>query len=154
MWKYKENIIQDIKDFPESTYGFIYKVTHLPTNKSYIGKKVLYFERTKKLGKREVEDLKEQRKLQGLRGKTPAKKKVITESDWKTYYGSQKEIKELVAKSNPEDWNKQILQFVPSKKLLTYYETKYLFVNEVIENSDIYYNNNILGKFYSSDFNE
>lgn len=154
MWKYKENIIQGIKDFPESTYGFIYKVTHLPTNKSYIGKKVLYFERTKKLGKREVEELKEQRKLQGLRGKTPAKKKVITESDWKTYYGSQKEIKELVTKSNPEDWNKQILQFVPSKKLLTYYETKYLFVNEVIENSDIYYNNNILGKFYSSDFNE
>lgn len=154
MWKHKENIIQDTKDFPENTYGFIYKVTHLPTNKSYIGKKVLYFERTKKLGKREVEELKEQRKLQGLRGKTPAKKKVITESDWKTYYGSQKEIKELVAKSNPEDWNKQILQFVPSKKLLTYYETKYLFVNEVIENSDIYYNNNILGKFYSSDFNE
>lgn len=154
MWKYKDNIIQDIKDFPDNTYGFIYKVTHLPTNKSYIGKKVLYFERTKKLGKREVEELKEQRKLQGLRGKTPAKKKVITESDWKTYYGSQKEIKELVAKSNPKDWNKQILQFVPSKKLLTYYETKYLFVNEVIENSDIYYNNNILGKFYSSDFNE
>lgn len=154
MWKYKDNIIHDIKDFPESTYGFIYKVIHLPTNKSYIGKKVLYFERTKKLGKREVEELKEQRKLQGLRGKTPAKKKVITESDWKTYYGSQKEIKELVAKSNPEDWNKQILKFVPSKKLLTYYETKYLFVNEVIENSDIYYNNNILGKFYSSDFNE
>jgi hypothetical protein len=43
-WSYNENIIEDISQFPENTYGFIYKVTHTPTGKSYIGKKVLYFQ--------------------------------------------------------------------------------------------------------------
>lgn len=154
MWKYQGKQIEDITDFPEGTYGFIYKVHHIPTNKSYIGKKVLFFERNKKLGKRELENLKTERRSKGLKGKTPTKQKIITESDWKTYYGSQKEIKDLVKLSSDEDWHKEILEITSSKKLLTYFETKYLFKNEVLENSDIYYNNNILGKFYSSDFDE
>ena len=37
-WLYKDNTIEDISQFPENTYGFVYKVTHIPTAKSYIGK--------------------------------------------------------------------------------------------------------------------
>ena len=37
---------------PKGTYGFIYEVKHKPTDTRYIGKKVLYFERNKKLGKK------------------------------------------------------------------------------------------------------
>ena len=79
-WKYQNSIISSIGDMPEGTYGFIYEVTHVPTGKKYIGKKVLYFERNKKLGKKELAILQEERKQQGLRGRVPSKKKVITGS--------------------------------------------------------------------------
>lgn len=150
-WRYKDKLITDISDMPEGTYGFIYKVTHLPTQQKYIGKKVLYFERNVKLGKRETEALKEERKAAGIGGRVPAKKKVIKESDWKTYYGSQEEIKKLVKSSKPEDWSREIVEYVPTKKLLTYYEIKHIFINDALENTD-YLNDNILGKFYQKDF--
>lgn len=150
-WRYKDQLITEISDMPEGTYGFIYRVIHLPTKKKYIGKKVLFFERNVKLGKRETEQLKEERRSQGIGGRVPSKKKVIKESDWKDYYGSQTEIKSLVKSSKPEDWTREILEFVPTKKLLTYYEIKHIFINDALEDPD-FYNDNILGKFYKKDF--
>lgn len=150
-WRYKDQLITEISDMPEGTYGFIYRVIHLPTKKKYIGKKVLFFERNVKLGKRETEQLKEERRSQGIGGRVPTKKKVIKESDWKDYYGSQTEIKSLVKSSKPEDWTREILEFVPTKKLLTYYEIKHIFINDALEDPD-FYNDNILGKFYKKDF--
>ena len=152
MWLYKNEVIESIEQMPEDTYGFIYQVTHLPTNRKYIGKKVLYFERNVKLGKRELEALKEERKAKGIGGRAPSKKKVTKESDWKTYYGSQAEIKELVSKGKKSDFSREILKFVDNKKHLTYYECKYLFIYEVLENNEEYINDNILAKFYSKDF--
>lgn len=143
-WTYQGNPITGVEDMPENTYGFIYQVTHLPTGKMYIGKKVLYFERNVKLGKKELALLTDKR--------TSKKKKVIKESDWKTYYGSQKEILDLVKQSKQEEFKREILEFVPSKKLLTYYECKHLFINEVLETRNNYINDNILGKFYTKDF--
>jgi len=150
-WRYRDKLITEIEDMPEGTYGFIYMVTHLPTKKKYIGKKVLYFERNVKLGKRALEALKEERKAAGIGGRVPAKKKVVKESDWKTYYGSQEDIKKLARTSKPEDWTREILDFVPTKKLLTYYEIKHIFKNDALEDSD-FLNDNILGKFYQKDF--
>lgn len=154
-WTYQGRIFNDISDFPEGTYGFIYEVLHKPTGLRYIGKKVLRFERNKRLGKRALETLREERKAKGIGGRTPLKQKVITESDWKTYYGSHPKIKELVKESTDlrADFEKKILDFVPSKKLLTYYECKHLFKNNVLETySHQYINDNILGKFYRKDF--
>lgn len=150
-WRYKDQLITEISDMPEGTYGFIYRVIHLPTKKKYIGKKVLFFERNVKLGKRETEQLKEERRSQGIGGRVPTKKKVIKESDWKDYYGSQTEIKSLVRSSKPEEWTREILEFVPTKKLLTYYEIKHIFINDALEDPD-FLNGNILGKFYKKDF--
>lgn len=152
MWLYKNEVIESINQMPENSYGFIYQVTHLPTNRKYIGKKVLYFERNVKLGKRELQALKEERKAKGIGGRAPAKKKVVKESDWKTYYGSQTEIKELVNYGKESDFKREILKFVDNKKHLTYYECKYLFIYEVLENNEEYINDNILAKFYSKDF--
>jgi len=152
MWLYKNEVINSIDKMPDGTYGFIYQVTHLPSNKKYIGKKVLYFERNVKLGKKELEILKEERKSKGIGGRAPAKKKVVKESDWKTYYGSQNEIKELVKDGKESDFKREILKFVDNKKHLTYFECKYLFIYEVLENNNEYINDNILAKFYSRDF--
>ena len=151
-WTDKGQIIKEISDMPEGTYGFIYETLHIPTNKKYIGKKVLYFERNKRLGKRALEALREERKAKGIGGRTPLKQKVVTESDWKTYYGSHKDILKYVKESKPTDFERNILCYVPNKKLLTYFECKYLFINEVLENKDSYINDNVLGKFYRKDF--
>jgi hypothetical protein len=153
MWLYNTNLITEISDMPVNTYGFIYEVLHIPTGKKYIGKKVLYFERNKRLGKKELEELRLERKENGIGGRTPLKKKVITESDWKTYYGSHLDIKKILKEDGPESFKRTILEYVPNKKLLTYYECKYLFIKEVLENRDNYINDNILGKFYRKDFN-
>ena len=153
-WSYQGKVITSIDDMPEGTYGFIYEVRYKPTDVRYIGKKVLYFERNKRLGKRALERLREERVKNGIKGRVPIKQKIITESDWKEYYGSQKEIIALVKKDNAqENWEKRILEFVPNKKLLTYYETKHLFINNVLEDKySAHINDNILGKFYRKDF--
>tara|TARA_Y100001972_G_C7525030_1_gene264740 strand:- start:11 stop:484 length:474 start_codon:yes stop_codon:yes gene_type:complete len=151
-WTYKGHIVNDISDMPENTYGFIYETKHIPSGKKYLGKKVLFFERNKRLGKRALQALKEERAKKGLKGRVPLKQKVITESDWKDYYGSHKDILKLVKEGTVLDFERKILCYVPNKKLLTYFECKYLFINEVLENSDTYINDNILGKFYRKDF--
>ena len=153
-WTYQGRVITSIKDMPEGTYGFIYEVIYKPTDVRYIGKKVLYFERNKRLGKKALKALQEERSKQGLRGRTPAKQKVISESDWKDYFGSQKEILTLSKKDNSsKNWEKRILQYVPTKKLLTYYETKYLFKSGILEDKyGAHINDNILGKFFRKDF--
>lgn len=151
MWKYKDSIIESIEEMPKSSFGFIYEVTHTPTGRKYIGKKVLYFERNKKLGKRALEELRLERKAKGIGGRTPLKQKIVTESDWKTYYGSHKEIITLIKDKKQEEFTREILQFVPTKKQLTYFECKYLFIKEVLEGND-YINDNVLAKFYRKDF--
>ena len=84
-WTYNGETIKDITDFPPNTYGFVYKVKHIPSNKSYIGKKVLYFTKKVKLGKKELEA------LGTVIGRKPSYKLAVKESDWQTYYGSQKQ---------------------------------------------------------------
>ena len=136
MWLYKQEKIESIQQMPENTHGFIYKITHTLTGKKYLGKKVLAFHRT-------LAPLKGQKK----------KRKVVTESDWMTYYGSHKEIKQLIKEGRQEEFTREILMFVPSKKLLTYYEAKFLFIKEVLEpGNNAYLNDNILAKFYRKDF--
>lgn len=146
MWLYNGKVIETIEDFGQPTpFGFIYIVTHISTGISYIGKKVLYFSLNKKLTKKELSEHKGP-------GRKPTTKATLKESDWKTYYGSAKPIVELIKQGKQEEFTREIIQLVPTKKLLTYYECKYLFTYGVLENPDRYFNDNILGKFYSGDF--
>jgi hypothetical protein len=144
-WKYKGKLVTDITDMPEGTYGFIYQITHKSTGKKYIGKKVLSFERTKKLTKKELAE-------HTGKGRKPTTKKVQSESDWKTYFGSNKEFLELIKAYGEQHFEREILEYVPSKKLLTYFECKYLFSVGAIEPNSLYYNDNLLGKFFRKDF--
>lgn len=144
-WTYKGRMVTELLDMPAGTFGFIYQITHRKTNRKYIGKKVLYFERTKKLTKKELAE-------QTGRGRKPTTKKVVTESDWRDYFGSNKEFLETVKTSGKTEFDREILEFVPNRKLLTYYECKYLFKLGAIEPSSLYYNDNVLGKFFRKDF--
>ena len=112
-WTYMNQEVTNISDFPDDTYGFVYKITHLPTQKKYIGKKILYFTRKVKLGKKDL------KQYEGVVGRRPSYKLAIKESDWKSYWGSNKELQELVKTEPPENWEKSIIIACPSKKLLT-----------------------------------
>ena len=94
----------------------------------------------KKLGKKE-------KALWEGKGRPPMYKRVLKESDWKTYYGSHSFIKE----ANKEDLTREILEIAYHKKELTYLECKYQFTLGVLE-SRSYLNDNILGKFFDKDF--
>ena len=145
-WTYKKEIIENISQFPENTYGFVYKINHLPSKKSYIGKKILYHQRKVKLGKKELAQ------YEGVVGRRPAYKLAIKESNWKDYWGSSKSLLEVLNNEPKSNFTKDIIILAPTKKLLTYYETQALFLYRVLEEPEMYFNDNILGKFFRRDF--
>tara|TARA_B110000967_G_C18585939_1_gene412002 strand:- start:140 stop:622 length:483 start_codon:yes stop_codon:yes gene_type:complete len=144
-WIYKTISMEDITQFPENTFGFVYMTTHKPTGKSYIGKKVLFHNQKKKLGKKELAA------LTGIVGRRPSYKLVVKESDWKTYYGSQTDIKQLLLEGKKDEFERTILKVVETKKQLTYFEIKYQMLYQVLEKPDEFFNDNILGKFFTRD---
>ena len=84
-----EDLINDPNFDPSEYYGYVYCTLDTTTGKQYIGKKAFFHKQNKKLGKKELAT------LPVARGKKPSKKLVISESDWKTYYGSSLEVKKL-----------------------------------------------------------
>jgi hypothetical protein len=145
MWLYNKQVIEKLEDFPQDAFGFIYITTHKPSGVSYIGKKSLYHNVKRKLTKKELAE-------QTGRGRKSTTQVVQKESDWKTYYGSAKPILEILKDGKHDEFTREILQIVNNKKLLTYYECKYLFTYGVLEHPLEYFNDNVLGKFYSKDF--
>ena len=145
-WLYNEKEITDISQFPPNTFGFVYEVI-TPKGKKYIGKKVLYHNQKKKLTKAELAE-------QTGRGRKKTFRVIQKESDWKKYFGSNTHLKNQISKGEVtlKDLHKQIIEVAFTKKHLTYLETKTLFQLEVLEKPEEYYNDNILGKFFTSDF--
>ena len=144
MWKYNGEEIKEISQFPHNTFGFVYRILNKKTGKAYIGKKVLYHNIKKKLTKNELAEIEGQ-------GRRPSYRLTIKESDWKTYWGSNKLLLEEL-KTDKDNFECIIIQLTQDKKQLTYFETKYLFVYSVLEKPEEFYNDNILGKFYTKDF--
>ena len=135
-----------VSDFPNETYGFVYRIVHTPTGKAYIGKKILQNTTKVKLTKKELAE------YEGVVGRRPAYKLAVKESNWKSYWGSNKYLKELYETEPKSNFERQILVCAPTKKLLTYYEVKYQMIYQVLEKPDEFFNDNILGKFFTKDF--
>ena len=144
-WLYRNKEVTSIEELPQNAFGFIYITTHIPSGVSYIGKKSLYHNVKRKLTKKELAE-------QTGRGRKATTQVVQKESDWKTYFGSAKPIQALIKEGKQDEFTREIIQVVDNKKLLTYYECKYLFTMGVLENSTAYFNDNILGKFFTRDF--
>lgn len=143
MWFYKGQVIKEIGEFPENTYGFIYKITRIEDGKFYIGRKNLYSERTKALTKKELSE-------HTGKGKKPTKKKVIAESDWKDYYGSEASLKTEVKQIGKGAFKREVLHLCTHKKQMTYQELRHQILQGCLE-SDNCFNGNILGKFWKKD---
>tara|TARA_R110000772_G_scaffold109251_1_gene212470 strand:+ start:293 stop:739 length:447 start_codon:yes stop_codon:yes gene_type:complete len=145
-WTYNDKIMESITDFPDNTHGFAYIITHIPSGKAYVGRKILQNTSKVKLGKKELKE------LEGTVGRRPSYKIVVKESNWKNYWGSNKYLLELYKTEPKENFKRQILKASPTKKQLTYYEIKYQMIYQVLEKSDEFFNDNILGKFFTKDF--
>ena len=142
---YVEDLINDPNFNIDDYYGYVYMTVNLENGRQYIGKKIFHHTQNKKLGKKEIAALPTQR------GRVPSKKKIVKESDWKTYYGSADETKQW-AKITPKDkLLRVVMRLCKSSKELTYYETKYMFQYNVLEDQNKWVNSNILGKFFPKD---
>lgn len=144
MWTFEDKEIKEIADMPNNPFGFIYEVTHIPTGRKYIGRKQLISVQRKPLGKKELALITD--------GRMSKYKIVRSETDWKTYYGSHTEIKKMIKEGKASEFTREILMFVYTKKNLTYYEEKYLYMRGVIEPGSNYYNDNLSGRHFKRDF--
>jgi hypothetical protein len=130
MWYYneKEFTSEDIGEY----IGFVYLITDQSNGKKYVGKKLF----------------KSKRKLKPLKGKTRRRIKVV-ESDWKAYYGSSEEVKQMVEEKGADNFHREILYLCYSKGELGYLEAKYQFEHNVLLRDD-YYNGIIQCKIHRS----
>jgi hypothetical protein len=116
MWLYcGEPVIEDsLSDF----IGFVYIITNLDSGRQYIGKKLLKFKRTKT-----------------VKGK---KKKILVDSDWKTYWGSNKVLIDEVQSIGQDKYKREIVRLCKSKGELNYFEAKYQFTCGALESEQFY----------------
>ena len=136
-WLYDGRVFTD-EMIPEGAVGFVYEMQAIINGKhvKYIGKKNFYSKRKKKFGKKA---------LAALTDKRAKKYEIRTKLAYQNYYSSNAILKK--AHKDKFVIHRIILKICNSKTELTYQETKYQFVNEVLE-KDEYLNANILGRFY------
>ena len=129
MWLYdgKEFKIEERDD----AIGFVYELRDTENDKRYIGKKNLF----------------STRRLPPLKGQK-RKRKVVKESDWKTYYGSSKNVQMLVEESGRDRFERKILRLCNSKGEMSYWEMWYQMTNHVLLRPDKYYNAFVGGKIH------
>lgn len=130
-WLYEGQAVDS--EILEEYFGFVYNITNLVNNKRYIGKKLLKRTKTRQ-----------------VKGK---KKRSLVESDWKAYYGSNKELQDDVSSLGAENFRREILRLCKSKGECNYFEAKYQFELQVLENEE-YYNNWIQVKVHKSHLNK
>ena len=135
----------DIID-PEKYYGFVYKTTNTVTGKFYVGKKAYWHNKKHKLTKKQLAE-------QTGPGRKPTHEVIQVESDWKTYWGSSKELLADIKQYGEENFERWIFLQCKTKKQLTYYELHYQCNEGCLTNKNSY-NDNILGKFFRKDLLE
>jgi hypothetical protein len=115
MWIYNDQVLESP---PEGYVGFVYIITNMINNKKYIGKKLFYFSKTKK-----------------VKGKN---KRFKFESDWKDYYGSNEELKTEVEKLGKTNYKREILYLCKSKGMMSYLESKEIFLRDCLLSNEYY----------------
>ena len=127
-WYYENNIYDKT---PDDYQGFVYIITELDTGKKYIGKK--NFWRPKVLPKN---------------SKRSRRVRTRVESDWRLYFGSNKELRCLVEERGETNYRREIIKLCRTKGEMSYFEAKAQFDNDVLF-SDEWYNEFIGCKIHS-----
>ncbi len=110
-WLYQNKPIEEI---PEDAYGFIYKITHNDSGKSYIGKKKFSnIRRVKKKGRKN--------------------RKVVTkESDWANYMSSCIPLQNQINEIGKDKFKFEIIIFCYTKGQMNYAEEHTHHLNNVL----------------------
>ena len=131
-WHYEGIKWQAPEEFNhKDVYGFVYMITNRATGRKYIGKKFFWSQKTLPITKTRKR-----------------RKKTLVESDWKSYYGSNKHLNEDVAKMGPDTFYREILHLCKTKGECSYLEAKEQFERGVLLNNE-YYNEFIGCKIHS-----
>jgi hypothetical protein len=125
MWYYNGTPVEQL---PPDCVGFVYMIENLDTGRKYIGKKLARFSKTTY-------------KMVKLKNGTKKRKRIKTlvDSDWPTYYGSNKELNEHVEMQGTDRFRRHILHYCYSKAECSYVELREQIERRVLE-SDEYYN--------------
>jgi hypothetical protein len=118
LWIYESQPIDET--ILDAYVGFVYCITNLVDNKKYIGKKLLKFKKSKT-----------------VKGK---KKKFLVESDWKKYWGSNKNLIADVEELGEDKFVREILKLCKSKGECNYYELREQMIRDVLLKPEEYYN--------------
>lgn len=122
MWLYRDTEFTPTELDPKKIYGFVYLITNLVNGRRYVGKKLFFFKGFKKVKKK--------------------KKRILVESDWKTYYGSSNALEKDINDLGKDNFRREILHLCTSKS-----ECSYLEMKEQVERNAIlcdgYYNDQI-----------
>jgi len=122
-WQYQGRKWQPPEEFtPDVLYGFVYLITNLGTGKKYIGKKFFWSSKTLPITKTRKR-----------------RKRLKVESDWRTYYGSNKHLIEDVKNMGEDFFHREIIHLCKSKGELSYLEAKEQFDRDALL-SENYYN--------------
>lgn len=116
----------------EGYFGFVYLIINKTTGRMYIGRKNFQFNRSRKTKT------------------SKRRKRRVIKSDWKTYYGSCDELNEEVKAIGAQNFHREVLWLCKTKRDLTYLEVYEQFRHDVLAKS-LYYNTNILGRFFVKD---
>lgn len=120
-WELGNNITLP-EDFEENPpMGFVYRIENKETGKFYIGQKKII-----KVEKRPP-----------LKGKV-RKRKIVKQSDWKTYCGSSNELKNDVLNLGEDKFDFKIIRFCNSKWECSYWELYHQMRNHVLFREDSY----------------
>ena len=117
---------------PEEWTGFVYEIVNTTSGRKYIGRKLLVKKKTKV-----------------TKGK---KKRLLVESDWKTYSGSNKTLLEDIEKLGSHYFKFTILKLCKGRGELNYYETKEIFARDCLLD-ETYYNEWVTCKVARSHLN-
>jgi hypothetical protein len=133
MWYYNNKPVEQL---PSDCIGFVYMIENLDTGKKYIGKKLARFAKTTY-------------KMIKLKNGTKKRRRIRTyvESDWRTYFGSNKELNKHVTTQGPDRFHRQILHYCYSKAECSYVELREQIERRVLESAD-YYNGIIQVKIH------
>lgn len=118
MWLYQDK--EFTEDQTEGYVGFVYLIENLANGKKYIGKKLFSSVRRKK-----------------VKGKT-RRKKTVKQSDWLSYYGSNKELLEDVKKYGESNFLRTILHLCKTKGTCSYLEMKEQILQNALLTDDFY----------------
>lgn len=122
-WVYEGKTYELPTDYDhKDVYGFVYLITNRATGRMYVGKKFFWSKKTLPITKTRKR-----------------RKKLLVESDWKDYYGSNTYLKEEVEKQGSEMFHRQILHLCKTKGECAYMEAKEQFARDVLID-DKYYN--------------